>query len=103
DRIIAILNLVRAQTAIVLGHAGSHVIDLHQPFLELGFDSLAAVELRNRLSLTTGLHLPTTLTFDHPTPHALAEAIGEMLTESLPESSDASAPAVAADPAAAGP
>jgi NADPH:quinone reductase-like Zn-dependent oxidoreductase/NAD(P)-dependent dehydrogenase (short-subunit alcohol dehydrogenase family) len=106
ERDLAILNLIRAQAAIVLGHTDSGIIEPHQPFLELGFDSLTAVELRNRLSTTTGLHLSATLTFDHPTPHALAESIGAMLAESLDGSSHPRAATVSAETAdspAAGP
>jgi NAD(P)-dependent dehydrogenase (short-subunit alcohol dehydrogenase family)/acyl carrier protein len=67
-----ILEVVRAQTATVLGHATSQAIDAELAFKDLGFDSLGAVELRNRLGQDTGLRLPTTLIFDYPTPQAVA-------------------------------
>ncbi len=66
------LELVRAEVAAVLGHATPEAVSVQQPFLELGFDSLIAVELRNRLNLASGVRLSTTLIFDHPTPAALA-------------------------------
>ncbi len=68
-------ELVSGHVAGVLGHASSAAVDPLRPFKEAGFDSLAAVELRNRLSQAADLKLPSTLIFDHPTPAAVAALI----------------------------
>ncbi|MFD7099894.1 SDR family NAD(P)-dependent oxidoreductase [Streptomyces xanthophaeus] len=77
DRTRAVQELVRTHVAAVLGHASASVIDADHSFKEIGLDSLAAVELRNRLTKATGLRLPTTLVFDHPTPVAVARLLEE--------------------------
>ncbi|NUT22035.1 MAG: SDR family NAD(P)-dependent oxidoreductase, partial [Hamadaea sp.] len=67
-----VLGFVRTEIAALMGHRGPEAVDPDKPFRDLGFDSLAAVELRNLLAKRTGLRLPSTLVFDHPSARVLA-------------------------------
>jgi acyl carrier protein len=73
ERDEAVRQIVLAQAALVLGLAGPEAADTGRSFRDLGFDSLTAVELRNRLSAATGLRLPATVVFDYPAPGTLAD------------------------------
>ncbi|MFE9994047.1 type I polyketide synthase [Streptomyces avermitilis] len=95
-----LLDLVRTAAALALGHRGAEAITPSKPFKDLGFDSLTAVDLRNRLTATTGVRLPATLVFDHPTPLAAAVELRTQLFggDALPTSAGSGAPtAVEAD------
>ncbi|MEV4293126.1 SDR family NAD(P)-dependent oxidoreductase [Nonomuraea bangladeshensis] len=92
DRML--LELVQAEAAMALGHDSADVIDAERGFVQLGFSSLAAVELRNRLRRRTGLPLPATLAFDQPNATAVARYLAERLAPAEPEAPEP-APAVA--------
>ncbi|HEU5473860.1 MAG TPA: SDR family NAD(P)-dependent oxidoreductase, partial [Actinophytocola sp.] len=80
ERDRALLELVRTEAAGVLGHDSTAPVSARSQFAELGFDSLTAVDIRNRLAEALGLALPPTLIFDYPTPAALAEYLGTEIT-----------------------
>ncbi|WP_442874786.1 type I polyketide synthase [Amycolatopsis sp. NBC_00345] len=97
ERLRFLTDLVRSDAAAVLGHTSSASIDARESFRQHGFDSLTAVELRNRLAEAAGLRLPSTLVFDYPTPEGLAEfLLGEL------DGADAPQPAVPASVAGPG-
>ncbi|MFF8732400.1 type I polyketide synthase [Streptomyces sp. NPDC015171] len=79
ERTEALLELVRTQVAVVLGYAATHQVDADQGLFEIGFDSLTALELRNRLSELTGTKLGAGLVFEHPTPERIVGHLAERM------------------------
>nr|AAO65798.1 monensin polyketide synthase modules 3 and 4 [Streptomyces virginiae]ANZ52461.1 MonAIII [Streptomyces virginiae] len=100
DRDRALNELIREQIATVLAHPSPDTIELGRAFQELGFDSLTALELRNRLSTATGIRLPATLVFDHPSPTALVRHLHSHLPDEAQHTSP-TAPGASAEGTAA--
>ncbi|MGW3276270.1 KR domain-containing protein, partial [Streptomyces kronopolitis] len=90
ERRAALLELVRTQAALVLGHPGPEAIEPTRDFRGLGVDSLTAVEVRNQLQGATGLPLPATLVFDYPSPLVVARYLEDALSDRV-EAADAGA------------
>ncbi|MYV44350.1 acyl carrier protein, partial [Streptomyces sp. SID2888] len=100
ERREVLVDLVRGQVALVLGHADATAVHPTRAFRDLGFDSLTSVELRNRLNGVTGLRLPATMVFDYPTVEVLVDFILDELlgTEVEAEVVQRGTAAVADDP-----
>ena len=88
DREPAVLDLVCAHVAAVLGYDSPEQVDRKRAFKDVGFDSLIAVQLRNRLNTATGLRLPATLVFDYPNPTSLASFLRSEVATSVPSPTD---------------
>ncbi|MEU5980572.1 beta-ketoacyl reductase, partial [Streptomyces sp. NPDC047315] len=88
ERFRTVLEVVRGESAAVLGHRTSTAVDPHQEYRQAGFDSLAALNLRNRLGAATDLPIPTSLVYDHPTPDAVARYLLDAFDLAEPEAAD---------------
>ncbi|MRH86148.1 SDR family NAD(P)-dependent oxidoreductase [Nocardia sp. SYP-A9097] len=91
-----LLARIRTHAAAALGHSGTESIAADRTFKELGFDSLGAVEFRNRLQAAIGVRLPATAVFDYPTPAELAEFLRSEVGVAEPDSGTVTEPPVAA-------
>jgi polyketide synthase 12 len=89
EQLALLTDLVRAEVATVLGASGADQVAVDRAFKDAGFDSLTAVDLRNRLHERTGAKLPATLVFDYPTPAALVEHLHDELVGQVAMVTDA--------------
>ncbi|RCG13595.1 modular polyketide synthase BFAS4, partial [Streptomyces reniochalinae] len=89
EREAALLELLLEEISAVLGHESARAIDPERGLLDMGFDSLSALELRNRLTAATRLRFPSTLVFDHPTPRRLARHVAGLLSANSPNGEEA--------------
>ncbi|GHH30771.1 polyketide synthase [Streptomyces rubradiris] len=97
----ALVDLIRRQCSLVLGHASTDAIRLDRTFKDSGFDSLTALELRNRLATATGLSLPPSMIFDFPRPRSLAAHLqAKLLDDAQAQPATAQPRATAAEPRA---
>jgi acyl transferase domain-containing protein/acyl carrier protein len=90
----ALLDMVRGHVAALLGYGEAAEVTPGRSFNDLGFDSVAAVDLRTRLTTATGRKLPASMIFDYPTPKALA---GYLRAELCPDAGAASSPSALLD------
>ncbi len=100
ERRQALVDLVRRQVATVLGHSTVDSIDPGRGFLDLGVESLTALDLRNRLGTEVGRQLPATLIFNHPTPTAMGRYLDAELfpgDDTAESGADGLSPAAARD------
>ncbi|MEU6184205.1 type I polyketide synthase, partial [Streptomyces coeruleorubidus] len=84
-----VTQIVLRHTAAASGHESAEAIPMDEPFTDRGFNSLMAVELRGALDVATGLRLPATLIFDHPTPAALSDYLMTLLVPQQASTPDA--------------
>ncbi|MFI6072289.1 SDR family NAD(P)-dependent oxidoreductase [Actinoplanes sp. NPDC051343] len=99
ELVTALETLLRDEVAAELGHAGPSMVDVRTAFTDQGLDSVSSIQLRTRLVAATGVAMPPTVVFDHPTPAALARWIADRLTSApSPAPIPSPAPSPVADP-----
>ncbi len=96
-RLPMLLEVVRTNAAVLLGYSGPEDVEPDRAFNEVGFDSLSATGFRNKLTLVTGLKLPVSMIFDHPSPRVLAEHLLGELVPAAENAADAVLPAASTE------